>query len=198
MKKRAFYLIMLCILVYSCTSHSTDNIAISDTLSTSADSAIAISNTEASLNKKTYDEIGFELLKTERLGGIKIGLSALKTVELIGEPEEKSTAENWEADGETHQIWTYKKQGVSIDMGGKGIVNQVINNIKITAPCDLKTTKQIGIGSTKQAVQKAYDQSINKTNSESDVIVAGTIYGGIIFNFEDGKVKNIFFGSSAE
>ncbi len=198
MKAQRFFLISISVLICSCASHSSDKDASTDTLTTQAiDSTVDLSHSEAP-EGKSYDQIGFELLKTESFGNIKIGLTDLKTVELIGEPQEKSKTEEWEADGETHQTWNYKQLGITINMIGKGALNQVVNTISITAPCSLKTSKQIGIGSSKQEVQSAYDLSIDKANLESEALVAGTVYGGMIFNFENGKVKTIFLGSVAE
>ena len=70
--------------------------------------------------------------------------------------------------------------------------------ITITEPCEFKTTRNIGIGSNMEEVQTAYRQEINAKSSNTETIIAGTVYGGIIFNFENKKVKSIFIGASAE
>ncbi|MCE9540176.1 MAG: hypothetical protein K8R85_13315, partial [Bacteroidetes bacterium] len=142
------------------------------------------------------DEIGFELLKSESIGELKIGLNTLKTKELIGEPVERSKAEKWEADGEIHQNWLYTKDGITLEMIGEG--EQLINSISIIAPCKFKTKKQIGIGSSKEDVLKAYNIAIDGSSGESDNIIVGTVYGGLMFNFENEKVTSVFIGSSAE
>lgn len=145
---------------------------------------------------KGYDEIGFELLKTECMGDIKIDMTAQKTIELLGEPEKRSTPVMWEADGEYHQTWNYK--GITLDLIGEENKNQVISMITITGPCSLKTKRRIGIGSDISEVKLAYPKAIDPSFSDSLSIVAGTNYGGLIFNFEDQKVKQIFLGAAAE
>lgn len=145
---------------------------------------------------KGYDEIGFELLKTECMGDIKIDMTAQKTIELLGEPEKRSTPVMWEADGEYHQTWNYK--GITLDLIGEENKNQVISMITITGPCSLKTKRRIGIGSDISEVKQAYPKAIDPSFSDSLSIVAGTNYGGLIFNFEDQKVKQIFLGAAAE
>lgn len=198
MKKQISFLISIGILCCSCNSPSSDKTTGADSLSaiTSATPGEIAAEDSVDLPAKNDDEIGFELLKSESIGDLKIGLSALKTKELIGEPAERSKAEKWEADGETHQNWLYTKEGITLEMIGEG--DQMINSISIIAPCNFKTKKQIGIGSSKEEVLKAYNITIDRSVGESDNITVGTVYGGLMFNFENGKVNSIFIGSSAE
>jgi len=200
MKKVSIHLILVCVFSFGCTNNSPEKKPAADTLITATDNIISNSLPKADTVSvlENYDEIGFELLKTESIGELKIGLSGIKIKELIGEPEEKSKAEEWGADGEIHQNWIYKKEGVSLEMIGKDVSNQLINSITITAPFKFKTSRQIGIGSLIEEVKTAYDKEIDKSGSDSDNIVAGSVYGGIIFNFEEGKVKGVFIGSGAE
>jgi ribose 5-phosphate isomerase len=67
------------------------------------------------------------------------------------------------------------------------------------APCDLRTWLGIGIGSTYEQTVKAYKDYIDKEMSDKARIVAGSIYGGVIFSFDSkGKVNGIFIGAAAE
>ncbi|HET6992114.1 MAG TPA: hypothetical protein VFJ43_12350, partial [Bacteroidia bacterium] len=52
---------------------------------------------------KDFGKIGEELLKNENVSGLKLGLSKEKTIALIGEPDSKSAATEWGADGLFHQ-----------------------------------------------------------------------------------------------
>ncbi len=198
MKKPISFLISIVILCCSCNSPSADKTTDTDSLIaiTPAMSGEIAPEDSVDLLVKNDDEIGFELLKSESIGELKIGLSALKTKELIGEPLERSKAEKWEADGEMHQNWLYTKEGITLEMIGE--VDQLINSISIIAPCKFKTKKQIGIGSSKEEVLKAYNITIDRSGGESDNITVGTVYGGLMFNFENEKVNSIFIGSSAE
>jgi hypothetical protein len=48
-------------------------------------------------------------------------------------------------------------------------------------------------------VTNAYSQHINKEDSAPDTcIVVGSIYGGLIFTFKEGKVNTVFIGAAAE
>lgn len=198
MKKQISFLISVGILCCSCNTPSADKTTGADSLTaiTSAMAGESLVEDSVDLPVKNDDEIGFELLKSESIGDLKIGLTGLKTIELIGEPAERSKAEKWEADGEVHQNWLYSNEGITLEMIGEG--EQIINSISIIAPCNFKTKKQIGIGSSKDEVLKAYNVAIDRSAGESDNITVGTVYGGLMFNFENGKVNSVFIGSSAE
>lgn len=180
---------------YSCNNSSTDSAA-TKAITDSLAKAVADSVSAPAQVAKSLDDIGFELLKTERFGNINIGLTATQTTEALGVPEKKGKQEEWEADGESHQSWDYKNKGIVLDMMGKE--EQVISSITISAPCTLKTSKNIGIGSTEAEVKAAYDFAIDKANTEAGQIVAGTVYGGVIFGIENGTVTSIFAGAAAE
>lgn len=198
MKKSFSFLISIGILCCSCNFPSSDKTTGADSLTaiTSATAGEIAAEDSIELPAKNDDEIGFEILKSESIGDLKIGLTGLKTIELIGEPVERSKAEMWEADGETHQNWLYTKEGITLEMIGEA--DQIINSISIITPCKFKTKKQMGIGSSKEEVLKAYNIAIDRSGGESDNITVGTVYGGLMFNFENGKVNSIFIGSSAE
>lgn len=67
------------------------------------------------------------------------------------------------------------------------------------ARCKLATTRGIKIGSTEAEVRKAYQDVENKEESEAGKsFVAGSIYGGVIFTLEKGRVVEIFMGAAAE
>lgn len=199
MKKQNIFLVFISILFFGCNTVSSDKTIDSDTLTSKNDSADTdiTNDPNSKLPSENYDEIGFELLKSESIGELKIGLTALKTKQLIGEPEERSKAEEWEADGEIHQNWIYKKEGITLEMIGDS-TSQLINTISIVAPCKFKTLKQIGIGSSKDEVLKGYDMAIDKSAGIADNILVGTVYGGLMFNMENEKVTSVFIGAMAE
>lgn len=74
-----------------------------------------------------------------------------------------------------------------------------ISSIQADAPCRLTTAAGIRIGSLEADVQEAYAEVRDAENSESGkIFVAGSIYGGIMFEFTAGVVTRIFFGAGAE
>lgn len=142
--------------------------------------------------------VGGELLKTEGIGPLKLALSADETIKILGNPETKSKASVWAADGVEHQDWIYKQKGLTLDMiteGGK----QKVGNMTASAPCKFKTKRGVGIGTNAQTVMNAYKAEINPSASDSSQsLIIGTVYEGIIFSIKDGRVSSIFFGASAE
>ncbi len=76
---------------------------------------------------------------------------------------------------------------------------QSIAAITISQPSTLKTDKGISIGSKANEVATVYQANVNSDESSpNQVIVVGSIYGGIQFFLENGTVKSIFIGASAE
>ena len=50
-----------------------------------------------------------------------------------------------------------------------------------------------------EEVMKAYKSQWNREDSKHfGGVVAGSIYGGVMFNFKNGKVSRIFLGAAAE
>ncbi len=162
------------------------------------DNSIDSLNSNQVANSKDFNQIGFDLMKTEKIGELKIGLKIGKVIELLGMPEKKSKHELWGADDSYHQEWNYISKGISLDVIGKTENEQEVNSISVSKPCTLKTNKQIAIGNTMQEVQNAYSESIDTTWSDNGNIVAGSVYGGLIFAFEKDILISIFIGASAE
>lgn len=133
------------------------------------------------------------------IGFLSLSISDKEVVKNIGQPEMKSEEVIWESDGLKHQIWTYKNKGIELGMI-RNKQEQQVWNIKITSPCDYKTNKNIGIGSSESEVVNAYKDKINEEHSiaSQDIIVLGSIYNGIIFHFDKNKVTSIFIGAEAE
>ena len=153
--------------------------------------------TLASDAKTDFLQIGFALMK-ENIGLISIGAADSSILKALGEPEKKSTARIWAADGMEHQRWHYQTKGIELDMVRKES-NQAVNMIIIKNPCDYKTQRGIQIGSSDTEVQNAYKNEINPQDSKLPAtIVAGTVYGGIIFGLTNGFVTSIFIGAATE
>ena len=153
-------------------------------------------NTDNGANAN-YLQIGFALMK-ETIGPISIGMSDSDTLKALGNPEQKSNARIWSADGMEHQRWHYQTKGIELDMIRKENY-QAVSMIIIKSPCGYKTQRGIQIGSSDLEVQSAYRNEINPHAGKSDsAIVAGTIYGGLIFGLKDSIVTSVFIGAAAE
>jgi hypothetical protein len=149
-------------------------------------------------SKKDYNEAGFQLLSTEALGDLKLGLTLTQTKHLLGAPEEATKLRLWGADGEYHHDLFYKTKGIKLDMLGENDTSQTISIITATAPCPYKTKAGIGIGSSRDAVYKAYNNFIDAASSDSVSIVAGTKDAGLIFKLQANKVNKIMLGAVTE
>ena len=141
--------------------------------------------------------IGKQLMKTESLGELKLGLVIEEVNELIGKNEEKTVSEYFGHAGTYHE-WKYTKKGILLTFVNELDSIPILSRIEISEPCKLKTKKNIGIGSRIENVQIAYNNKVDTTKSDAKAIMAGTVLGGIIFKFENKKVKTIIIGPIAE
>jgi hypothetical protein len=141
-----------------------------------------------------------DLSTRESLGELKLGLKGAEVIKLLGKPGKKDKDVMWEAIGQWVQEWQYPSQGIQLHMASekKGGTKSVLT-ITASDGCKLSTSRGISIGSTEAAVKKAYGSVQDKEQSVSGKnFVAGSIYGGVFFEFEKGKVSEIFIGAAAE
>ena len=141
-----------------------------------------------------------KLLEGEALGKIALGKEVDALAALIGQPDTKGKDESWEAIGAWVQEWRYRALGLKLGMNSrkKGGAKTVLS-ITAEAPCALATSRGIKIGSTEAEVMKAYRKVRNAEESiAGQTFVAGSLYGGTIFTFKSGKVRQIFIGAVAE
>jgi hypothetical protein len=135
----------------------------------------------------------------EQVGKLHLGLAAQAVQQVIPGKAVLGPDELMGADGLYHQEWKYSQAGISLDMtsekqGGP----KSIASISVTGPSKLKTQRGIGIGSSEAEVAKAYGAFRNKEDSTPERFVADSNFGGVIFNFQQGKVSGIFIGAAAE
>jgi hypothetical protein len=135
----------------------------------------------------------------EQIGKLHLGLSAKEVKQIIPGKPVLGPDELMGADGLYHQEWKYSQAGISLDMtsekkGGP----KSIASISVAGPSKLKTQRGIGIGSSAAEVAKAYGPFRNAEDSTPERFVAGSNFGGVIFDFKLGKVSGIFIGAAAE
>ena len=141
-----------------------------------------------------------DILAEERIGSLRVGLPETDLKKFIACDLKRSSETLWAADGVYHQTWQCPACGLKLGMvsekrGGM----KSIESITLMNPCKLATKRGILIGSTEQEVRKAYKTDWNREEStRSGSFVAGSIYGGMIFQFQNGKVSRIFLGAEAE
>lgn len=124
----------------------------------------------------------------DTLKGIFGGIEFKDVQKKLGTPIKKLIKTDYER-------WYYN-EGVEID-----IVNQndasyaLFNYVYISPKSNIKTPKNIGIGSSKDEVMKAYGHNVNYEQTNNDNIVIGL--GDIIFVTKSDKVESIFISTGA-
>jgi hypothetical protein len=151
---------------------------------------------------KDYGQIGSDLMKAESIGAVKIGMTESELLAAMGQPESESEAKVWGADGMKHSDWMYQSKGITVNMSESSNPESeyTVYSIMAEAPCSLTTQKGVKIGDTKDAVLAAYGSAVEDQSEEGtkEKIVAGTVFGGLIFSMKDGMVSSVFIGASAE
>jgi hypothetical protein len=141
----------------------------------------------------------FYLLHAERIGDFRIGLSETEFKNITQCPLKRGSELLWGADGAYHQEWEYVGCGITLGMVSvEEGATKLIESIAVTAPSSLTTKRGIGIGSAEQEVMSAYKPYWNREESGPGSFVAGSIYGGLMFDLEGGLVTRIFLGAAAE
>jgi hypothetical protein len=136
----------------------------------------------------------------EQVGKLHLDLSAKEVRQIIPGQPTSGPEELWDADGEYHQEWRYTAAGIILGMVAKKKGGPLsIWSITITSPSTLQTQRGIRIGSTEAEVVKAYGRFRSAEDSRpGEFFVAGSIFGGVMFDFQQGRVKRIFIGAAAE
>jgi hypothetical protein len=190
MKKYVALCTIILILV-SCNSDKTKNDSNPDRITIPApDSAATITN--PGNNQSVASDLN-------HIGELSLGQGQSAVIEKIGNPESKTKIEEWGADGMFHQDWNYKAKGVTLNMSSEKENGEMsVFSITITSPCDFKTKKNIGIGSSYHEVMTAYEKEVDKETSDKNIITVGSLYGGLIIEFKNDKVVRLFAGAAAE
>lgn len=152
---------------------------------------------------------GPHIMQDGSIGGIRLNAPESEVYKLAAEngfgPFQKGQDIIWEAFGQAVQTWNFPQAGISFDMISDEIGGEKsVFSITMTAPCGLRTGTGIGIGAAKEEVIRAY-RAYEATNEEhddyfgdADVHLVGSIYGGMIFTFENGQLRDVFLGAAAE
>jgi hypothetical protein len=115
-----------------------------------------------------------------------------------GKPEEISSPEFSDVDGMYYQTFDYKSQGLTLGILINNDSTKEVAWIEIKKPSDLKTDKNIGIGSNYVDVSNAYKEYIDPQYIDSSSLTCGSVYGGIFVDFLDGKANKLYLGYGAD
>ena len=217
-------IVLVCVILFSaCFAFATKTDDVNPDEDTSFEDFVI---SDANLNQAesintTHDLIGFDLQADELFFILNNSLLDVDVTELLGEPEKKSDPViwvldvaaleyqrwfynsrssldpvSWGGDKVEYQTWYYYSKGIEVGFISYDENQQIAYSIDFISPCNLKTIRGIGIGSTKSEVLKAYEHEINPdvNISGSESIVVGTVYKGLIFIIEHDVVSSIFIG----
>ena len=132
-------------------------------------------------------------------GWLKCKTDQQIVINKLGYPEKKNKEVYLGATGTYAQTWSYPTLGIILVMESDDKASEKnVRTIIISKPCKLTTSQGIGINSDSKLVSEIYCKLIDSTQSDSNYIVVGTIYGGTIFNLKNNLVNSIFIGAYAE
>jgi hypothetical protein len=142
----------------------------------------------------------FELMQGEHFGKLKLGLSREAVTQLLGRPASRTPETLEAATGDYIQMWKYPRLGVTLKMGSSERHRNAlqVSTIEVEAPSRLVTARGVSIGSRAEDARRLYQKEIDKETSRPDLIVAGSIYGGLMFTIKNGRVTRMFLGAGAE
>lgn len=137
-------------------------------------------------------EIGAQLVE-DSLTATFGGYDLYDIVDTLGEPESKKCFDSFER-------W-YFSQGLEIDVTTMNDCPVLTNYICFGDKCDLKTDREIGIGSTYDEVVNAYEKELNPDKTGGYFVTVGEREHGIVFIMKDNKVLSYYmtiFGFTQE
>jgi hypothetical protein len=145
----------------------------------------------------------FPILREERIGDFRIGMPEAEVKRKIDFPLRRGKEILEGATGAYVEEWVYPMLGLRLKMSSERKKGpKLIANISITSPSTLRTKRNMHVGSTEQEVIEAYgdtqDEDARSDSEQGKSFVVGSIYGGLIFNFTNGRVSQIFLGAAAE
>ena len=146
------------------------------------------------------DEAWCSHMGSTAFGVIDRGVAVQTILDTFGEPTKKDARFNEEASGDAVETWYWTEKGITIDFLAPDMTADVttVRSFTLAAPYEVKGAKGVGIGSTKQEVLDVYSGVIEPRSEGEDMIIVGSIYGGIFFTLVDDKVSTIFVGAGAE
>jgi len=140
-------------------------------------------------------------LAAERIGGLRLDMPAAEVLAGVACPPAKGRETFEAASGDYVQTWKMADCGLELKMqserkGGP----KTVAAIEVQAPADLATGQGIRIGSSEAEVLAAYGRFRDQEgfSKPGKTFVAGSVYGGLMFTFKNGRVAGMFLGAAAE
>ena len=134
----------------------------------------------------------------EALGNIEMGQTEREVRATHGAPEETEGPLFQGATGLYEWTWRYKEPDLQISFSAQEEDGPWTISALATTRESLKTRRGVHVGAPLEAASEAYGDVIDAENFDEDLLVAGSLYGGVIFTLKDNHVESIFIGASAE
>ncbi|NNE91668.1 MAG: hypothetical protein HKN23_08475 [Verrucomicrobiales bacterium] len=152
---------------------------------------------------------GPDVMSDDSVAGIKIDSTEAEVMAAAEEKELgevfKGKDEIWEVFGQAVQTWMFPEAGLSMDMISDEIGGpKTVLSIRAKRPFAHSTSMGIRLGDPKSKVIEAYadfktdEEELDGFFEGQDTHLVGSIYGGMVFTFEDGKLAEMYLGASAE
>jgi uncharacterized protein YcfL len=220
-------LVLVCVILFSRCSDSptkTEEVNSLENTNIEDSSSCEVNPNQLESVNVNYAMIGFDLQEKELLFILNNSLFDVDVIRLLGEPDKKSDPViygwgeleiqrwfynsksssfppiTWDPGKVEYQTWYYDSKGIELGFIRVNETQQIVYSIDFQSPCALKTSKGIGIGSTRSEVLKAYKNEFNPDAyiRGSESIVVGMVYEGLIFTIEHDIVSSIFIGVTQE
>lgn len=137
--------------------------------------------------------------QVQKLGPLRLKLPIALAEKALGKPASVGKPHVEEATGRTVQTRTYKKVGLEITYARDSEYQPwQVERFQAKAPCSWKNPHGVGIGTLEAEVRRKYAGLLEKETSTGNQLVVGSIYFGVIYAFEEGKVDSVFVGAAAE
>lgn len=134
----------------------------------------------------------------ERVGPLRLGMPAAEVQSALGKPEEKGAWIDEAATGLQVQEWSYRSRGLFLTLSRDGASSgATLERFRVVRPCGFETSRAVKVGDSAAAVRAAYGGLLSEESTATSLIV-GSIYDGVIFSLEGGRVREIFVGAAAE
>lgn len=135
--------------------------------------------------------------RSEKLGPLSLGMTSAQVVKAVGKPASYGRWVTEAATGLQVQVWPYR--GMELTMAREGPGGAVtLDRLRVEAPCSFATSRGVRVGDPESKVRQAYAGLVDAEASGPDGLVVGSVYDGILFRLEGGKVTGIFLGAAAE
>jgi hypothetical protein len=140
----------------------------------------------------------FALMRGESVGPVACGMPERDLRRLVGEPRRRGPRALEGATGLYVETWSFPS-GLSVKMSAEDAAGPWrVSDVFVRRPSKLRTRRGVGVGASAELVRARYAGHLDDASSGAERLVAGSVYGGLIFRLRGGIVESIFLGAAAE